>query len=123
MRYARERNIVVLLVNIPYLAQVYDEVWQSSFGLKPSVYDRWAGSRRIADICRRLEIVCVDATEDFIVEAESTGDWLHYKQDGHPTPAGHKVIARSIYRQIHENDLLTGHSRSTDPNIAGTGEN
>ena len=38
-------GVQVGIVIIPYLAQVYDEVWSTSFGTAPYEYDRWIASK------------------------------------------------------------------------------
>ncbi|MDH3639603.1 MAG: hypothetical protein OES09_14245 [Gammaproteobacteria bacterium] len=88
----------IILVVIPYLAQVYDEVWEASFGGFPGKYDRWIGNDRLREICKRLGIEFVDTTPDFISQTQATGEWLHYRYDGHPNPLGHKIIAAAIAR-------------------------
>jgi len=44
---ARESGREVMRVNIPYRPQVYDEVWQASFGSLGAEYDREIGSGRL----------------------------------------------------------------------------
>jgi len=104
--HARNRKTHVILVNIPYLAQVYDEVWDSSFGMYPSHYDRWIAGQRLSAICGRLEIICVDTTSAFVKEFRKNKTWLHYKYDGHPTSKGHSLIAQRVYNEIVDNNLL-----------------
>ncbi len=93
---SRARRVV--LVVIPYLAQVYDEVWESSFGSFPDKYDRWIGNRRLRELAERLGIGFVDTTPDFVQRVRESGEWLHYRRDGHPNPRGHAVIAAAVAR-------------------------
>ncbi len=98
-RFAYEagtRNRKVILVNIPYLAQVYDQVWKSSYGSMPDKYDRWIGERRLRDVCQRVQIGFIDTTPGFVKKARSGKTRLHYKLDKHPTAEGHKIIADSV---------------------------
>lgn len=89
-------NRRVVLVNIPYLPQVYDEVWESSFGARPEQFDRWIAGRRLAKICEETGIGYIDTTPPLVEEARRRGEWLHYRQDGHPTPDGHRIIAQTV---------------------------
>ncbi len=88
----------IILVVIPYLAQVYDEVWEASFGSLPDKYDRWIGNERLRRLCERLGIEFVDTTPEFVQRVRATGEWLHYRYDGHPNAIGHKLIASVIAR-------------------------
>ena len=90
----------IILVVIPYLAQVYDEVWETSFGGFPDRYDRWIGNDRLREICKRLGIEFVDTTPEFIRRTRGNGEWLHYRYDGHPNALGHEVIASAIARHL-----------------------
>lgn len=74
----------VVLVNIPYLAQAYDEVWEASFGAVPDKYDRWVGGRRLEALCRKAKIEYVDTTPVFVDEIRRKNTWLHFREDAHP---------------------------------------
>lgn len=93
---AHAKGIEVALVNIPYLAQVYDDVWQASFGSAPDKYDRGIAGRRLEEICDEAGIHYIDATPAFIERARETGRWLHHPYDAHPTPEGHALIAEVV---------------------------
>lgn len=95
-REAAQKKRKVILVNIPYLAQVYDDVWRFSYGSMPEKYDRWIGERRLHDICRKWGIDYVDTTARFVKEARSSKTRLHYAVDKHPTPEGQKIIADTV---------------------------
>ncbi len=103
--YADDHELRLVVVNIPYLAQVYDEIWESSFGRRPESYDRWIGGERLARICQKLGIDYIDTTQELVRESRKNQIWLHYRQDGHPTPRGHESIARSIYRGLAQSGL------------------
>ncbi len=96
----------VALVNIPYLPQAYDEVWEASFGRFPEVYDRWIGGERLAEICRRLGITYVDTTRQFVEEARRKRGWLHYRDDRHPTAEGHRIIAQAVVAALKDRGLV-----------------
>lgn len=95
-REASEAGARLLVVNIPYLPQVYDEVWQASFGRRPEEYDRWIAGERLAALCGDSGIAFVETTRRFVEEARRRGSWLHHRQDRHPTAAGHRLIAEEV---------------------------
>ena len=90
---AKANNTKIALVNIPYIAQVYDEVWASSFGRRPNIYDRHIPSSRLKAICDRYGVTFIDTTDAFVKAARERKHWLHWRIDGHPTPEGQQVIA------------------------------
>jgi len=87
----------LIVVGIPYLPQVYDDVWNSTFG-KRAEYSRTAAIERIQTDCQRLGVAYVDALEPMRQRTQQPGRWLHYRKDAHPTPEGQEVIADAIYR-------------------------
>ena len=88
------------LVNIPYVPQLYEEVWDISFGLDESKYDRFIGNRRIKAICEELKVKFIDTTFSLKNRSNELKEWVHYPFDAHPTPEGHKVIAQSIFDKL-----------------------
>ena len=97
---ARDKEIPILIVNIPYLAQVYDDVWDSSFGNNPDQYERFIASSRLAKIAKQIGARFVDTTPEFIDETRLLNRWLHYPLDAHPTPEGHQLIAKIVLAEI-----------------------
>jgi lysophospholipase L1-like esterase len=89
-----------ILLHIPYLAQVYDEVWTASFGVFPDRYQRDLASRRLAAIAERAGMAFVDSLPAMLAEVRRSGEWLHYRLDAHPTPRGHGVIAEVVAQAI-----------------------
>ena len=109
---AREMKAKVVIVNIPYLAQVYDSTWAASFGTRPDVYDRWIAGRRLAALCQRIGAIYIDTTEAFVAAAQERHRWLHWPQDAHPTPEGQDLIAEVVADELLKNGLT---SRGHDP--------
>jgi len=95
-----DRQTGFTLVIIPYLPQVYDAVWNRTFASEPDRYDRFAANKRLLQICARYNLDCLDITEPFIQAARARGRWLHYRQDGHPTPEGQAFIANLVAEHI-----------------------
>lgn len=85
----------LIVVGIPYLPQVYDEIWNSTFG-QDQKYSRTAGADRVAADCKKLGIVYVDSLDAFQSKSKQVGHWLHYHKDAHPTPEGQEVIADAV---------------------------
>ena len=103
---AEKNNSKILLVNIPYLAQVYDEIWEKSFGTKPDVYERFIASKRLEEFCNKYRIYYIDTTPLFIDSYRESKKWLHFKLDGHPTIDGQKLIANSIYLYLIKSNII-----------------
>ncbi|MDB4538524.1 hypothetical protein N9226_00195 [bacterium] len=85
----------LIVVAIPYLPQVYDDVWESTFADNPSC-DRDAGAHRLRDHCISEGIAFVDTTPAMREASSKVGHKLHWPDDAHPTPEGQQVIARKI---------------------------
>jgi lysophospholipase L1-like esterase len=109
---AQQMETKVVIVNIPYLAQVYDATWAASFGMRPDVYDRWIGGRRLAELCQRIGAIYIDTTEAFVSATRERHKWLHWPQDAHPTPEGQDLIAEAVADGLIKNGLT---SRGHDP--------
>jgi hypothetical protein len=86
----------VVVVNIPYLAQVYDDVWTWSFGSRPEEFDRWIAGKRLGEACARVGAGYIDTTDAFVEATRKSNRWLHWRQDAHPTPEGQDLIAQVI---------------------------
>src|SRR5262249_9796018 len=85
----------LVVIDIPYLPQVYDDVWGSSFrGIRG--HDRFIAGRRLGELCARHDIAFIDPTPAFIRAARASHRWLHYRADRHPTAEGQQLIAREV---------------------------
>jgi lysophospholipase L1-like esterase len=102
-----EAQAQVVIVNIPYLVQVYDATWAASFGTQPDVYDRWIAGQRLAELCQRIGAIYVDTTEAFVIAARERNRWLHWPQDAHPTPEGQDLIAEVVAEGLMKNGLIS----------------
>ncbi len=105
-REASKKNAEVVLVNIPYIAQVYDDVWNSSFGSKPDRYERWLAGERLQEICARAGIGYLDTTRPFVDEARTTAKWLHHREDAHPNADGQRFIARLVSEHLKRQGIV-----------------
>ena len=103
---ARANQARVVLVHIPYIAEIYDDVWNWSFGLQPDKYDRLIGAKRLKEICERSGVYYVNTTPNFIRASKEKKKWLHYSQDAHPNVDGHKVIAETVFNFLKKNNLV-----------------
>jgi len=108
---ARQKDIKVVLISIPYLPQVYDTVWESTFGRYPEQYDRWIAGERLKGICARAGIYYIDLTTKFVEVARKQKEWLHYPIDSHPNPEGHRLIAQTVA------DFLLEHKLAGSPEL------
>lgn len=103
---AHERGTKVALVQIPYLPQVYDEVWNSSFGLKPNEYDRQIAAKRLAELCARHGITFIDSTPALVDAVHQRKHWVHWPEDGHPTPEGQEIIGEVVAAGLRSSGLV-----------------
>lgn len=83
-----------IVVGIPYLPQVYDEVWENSFDNEQ--YSRDSANKIVARWCRENSIAYIDTLRFFRKTYTSTGKWLHHHYDAHPNVEGHMTIANAI---------------------------
>ncbi len=88
----------LIVVGIPYLPQVYDEIWQSTFAGNEK-YSRTAAIERLQSWCAANGIEYVDILEPFRQDVATHGQWLHHAKDAHPTAKGHRLIAQTIVGQ------------------------
>jgi lysophospholipase L1-like esterase len=91
---ARRDGAQLIVVGIPYLPQVYEDIRRTVFA--DARYDADALSRRVRAYSTETGALYIDTTPAMRRAAQATGRWLHYREDGHPTAEGHAVIARAI---------------------------
>ena len=86
----------LIVVGIPYLPQVYDEIWNSTFGSN-AAFSRTAAIERVQAQCQALGIAYVDTLERLRAKSTQLGRWLHFHKDAHPTAEGQEQIADTIF--------------------------
>jgi hypothetical protein len=100
-RAAGQRFIIVIL---PAIYQVYNSAWDEyirALKLEPSRYDLEKPQKVLMEFCNAEGIECVDALPS--LRASSAHGGLYFPVDGHPTVAGHKVIAQVIRDYLTQN--------------------
>lgn len=98
----KRQNATLVVVGIPYLPQVYDDIWNSTFGGDPR-FSRTAAIERVSAFCGAHGIAYVDTLNAFRARHKELGRWLHYPNDAHPTAEGQEVIADTV---IHAKVVL-----------------
>jgi lysophospholipase L1-like esterase len=92
---AKRLGAQLIVVGVPYVPQVYDEIWNSTFGSNPN-YSRDAGPNRLRDWLKSKKIPYVDTTAPLRERVKKVGHWVHYHKDAHPTAEGHEVMAEVL---------------------------
>ncbi len=85
----------LIVVGVPYLPQVYDDVWSMTFG-GDERFSRTAGIERTVKFCSENGIRYIDTLEAFRERVRREGRWMHHRKDAHPTAEGHEIIADAI---------------------------
>ncbi|MBY0523148.1 MAG: hypothetical protein K2R98_07100 [Gemmataceae bacterium] len=91
----QKQNARLVIVGIPYLPQVYDEIWNVTFGNNER-YSRTAAIERLSAWCQSHDIVYVDTCDAFRTKVSELGRWLHHRKDAHPTAEGQDLIAQVL---------------------------
>jgi len=108
-------GVLFSVVVLPYLPQVYDDVWSQAFALGGERFDRFMGNRRLLRICETHRIDCLDLTPEFVSRARATGRYLHFPVDGHPNVEGHDLIGQRVFEHLR--------GRLADPaSVGGLGQ-
>jgi hypothetical protein len=102
-------RLVVFLIPTPpaiherYLAPaqpyVIDELKMIGIELDPATFDLDAPTRHVLDTCARLDIDCIDPTED-LRAAREAGQAVLRPLDDHPSVAGHRALAGRLIRDL-----------------------
>ena len=85
----------LVIAGIPYLPQVYDEVWKTTFAGKEN-FSKTAAIERMRAFCGQNGIAYIDTLDALAGASRKAGHWLHHRHDGHPTAEGQAVIAEAI---------------------------
>jgi len=104
---AADEGRIVILLHIPYIAQVYDDIWNASFGGMPESYDRFLATERLRSIADEAGIYFIDALEPMLQEKKKSGARLHFERDAHPNERGHEVIAETILEHLRDHKLIS----------------
>lgn len=94
---AARHGAELIVVGIPYLPQVYDDLWDATFAGDPTM-SRTAAIDRVRRWCDAHGVSYVDVLEPMRARAAEQGRWVHWPRDAHPTPEGQDVIAETIVR-------------------------
>lgn len=89
------QNAKLIVVGIPYLPQIYDELWSSTYGGNDR-YSRTAAIERVSSICSTNQITYIDTLDAMRSKTQQLGKWLHHRKDAHPTADGQKVISETV---------------------------
>jgi hypothetical protein len=92
---ARQIGAIPVLVHIPYLAQIYDSIWQRSFGSVPG-YDRDLPSARLAAFAEQHGLLYADAYPVMRDYVSTHGESVNYRYDGHPNVTGQRLIGITV---------------------------
>ena len=98
-------QLAVVIIGAP--EQVYPERWQTvlnrAHSLQPASWDLETPNRRLAAFLDSAGIPYLDLLPLFRQEAEKPGaPALHFRHDGHWTPAGHQLAADAIAAFVQE---------------------
>ena len=97
---AKAAGAVPILVKIPYLPEVYDEIWNSSFGMYPDLYDRNRATELMRAVAAQADIQLIDTTAEFAAAVKQRGHWLHFPIDRHPNVEGQALIAEVVAKTL-----------------------
>ncbi|MCB1275576.1 hypothetical protein [Prosthecobacter sp.] len=92
----QKQGAKLIITGIPYLPQVYDNMWDSTFG-GDSRFSRTAAIEKVSKFCGEHDIAYVDTLDALQEHSKKLGRWLHYPVDAHPTPEGQQVIADAVF--------------------------
>lgn len=97
---AKAAGAVPILVKIPYLPEVYDEIWNNSFGMYPNIYDRDRAGELMREVAAQADMQLIDTTAEFTAAVKQRGHWLHFPIDRHPNVEGQALIAEVVAKTL-----------------------
>ena len=103
-------GIAFAVALFPQRYQVQDRDWQATveaYGLNPECFDLRAPNRRIAALCQRTGIPCLDPTDALARRFEATAESLYLPRgDMHWNARGHRAFFEAIRNELER--LATG---------------
>lgn len=97
---ARAHGVELVVASFPQRYAVQPEDWQATveaYGLIPDCFDPAAPGRRLARMCRRLDLPCADPTETLRETHRRRGESLYLPGgDMHWNALGHRAFAEAI---------------------------
>jgi hypothetical protein len=90
--------------------EIYKDTWDEILATHPLMRERqWdlsAPEERILAWCAANGVPCLNLDAAFVAARDSGAESLHYRHDGHWTPAGHEVAASALNEFIKGQHLL-----------------
>ncbi|MEE2839699.1 MAG: hypothetical protein VYC91_04140 [Acidobacteriota bacterium] len=106
------RGVPLVVVFIPHLYHVYDELWNSTLGNFPADYDRMIMNKKLADLVDKANGHFVDPTAALKRFVETTGTRVNFRFDGHVNSKGAEIIAREVTDYLVQHNLLAEKNES-----------
>lgn len=118
-REVEQAGATLVIAVLTTREQIYDDTWQEIVAMHPAMRERaWdlkAPQRRVLRWCESHGVACVELETAFVKMRDAESEPLHYRHDGHWTPAGHAVAAAALKEFIEGQRLLS-------PGSGGTGQ-
>lgn len=97
--------------------EIYPDTWDEILGTHAAMRDQqWdleAPRRRLLSWCGAHGVACLDLDPAFVAARDAGAEPLHFRHDGHWTPAGHAVAASALNEFIKGQRLLPAKSGGT----------
>ena len=106
------RGVPLVVVFIPHLYHVYDELWNGTLGNFPADYDRMIMNKKLADLVDKANGHFVDSTAALKRFVETTGTPVNFRFDGHINSKGAEIIAREVADYLVQHNLLAEKNES-----------
>ncbi len=100
--YASQARAKLYVVFIPFDLQTSKVIYERTirkYGQDPSEFDIEKPNRKLANLCKELEIAYLDLLPAMRSEV-SKGKKLYFHRDGHWNDKGHSTAAREIYKDL-----------------------